>query len=132
MLPRMHFSVASSSRALEDSLLHLSSSAESEACCVCSISRHRAWQEKTHELHISRRQTWTFSSTATAAGSESSIWMGTVLLFTENDEAPILFGTSLEGSESCQDVSDNLCLYFTMLRARRELRVRPNTVSFLS
>lgn len=71
MLPRMHFRVANSSRALDDSLLHLSSSAESEACCVCSISRHRTWQEETHEPHIRQRQTWKISSTITVAAAAS-------------------------------------------------------------
>lgn len=73
MLPRMHFRVANSSRALDDNLLHLSSSAESEACCVCSISRHRTWQEETHELHISQRQTWKCSSTSTVAATAAAV-----------------------------------------------------------
>lgn len=54
MLPRMHCSVPSSSRALEESWLHLCSSAESEACCVCSISRHRPWGEQEFRLKMTR------------------------------------------------------------------------------
>lgn len=124
MLPTMHLRVANSSLALDDSLLHLSSCAESEACCVCSISRHRTWQEETNmDTFTTIITQW--EQKPNCPGSHSEHW--TLFL-------PGCFTERLDLIHSLANLFVKGCFCFVFLNillAHRALQARPNKVSFL-